>query len=256
MTNDIYLITAAGGNGTAVKVIDAPLTRDEYAAQGKKLGTDMEPFGAEQAGFLIPAENHFEMGGGEFCGNASRSAALLLSDIQGKDRVSFTVSGYDGTVEATVRKNDSTHYFVECIFPGMQVNQRPVQLADGRDASVVDLGGIVHVILEESFPNDKTTYESMHRTITRELGFENRPAVGVVWIERGAGKVTMHPVVWVKDVDTFFYEQSCGSGTIAVAKVTDTPSITQPTGEKIEAFLKPEAIVLKSNMEITHNEHH
>ena len=74
--------------------------------------------------------------------------------------------------------------------------------------------------------------------------------MGVIWIERFSKEVRMHPVVWVKDVDTFFYEQSCGSGTIAVSKVTGIPSVVQPTGKKIEAEITSEAIILKSEMEV------
>jgi histidine racemase len=250
-----YLVTAAGGNGTAVRVIDSPLTRDQYAQEGKKLGKDMEPFGAEQAGFLIPSQHHFEMSGGEFCGNASRSVAVLLANMLGTREVAFTVSGYNGNVKGVVDKQDDHHYVASCSFPGMPVDERTVRLIDGRAATVVDLGGIVHVILEEKFPAEPEAYQAQHRAITKELGFEKRGAVGVVWIEKTADTVKMYPVVWVKDVDTFFYEQSCGSGTIAVAKVTGLTSIVQPTGQTIEAKISPSAVTLTSNMEITREEH-
>ncbi|MDO8576267.1 MAG: hypothetical protein Q7R90_03040, partial [bacterium] len=75
--NRMFVVTAAGGNGTAIKVLDTPLSRTEYAEQGNALGHSMEGFGAEQTAFLVLSENHLEMGGGEFCGNASRSAAVI-----------------------------------------------------------------------------------------------------------------------------------------------------------------------------------
>ena len=59
MKGRIFVITAAGGNGTAIRVLDHTLSRTDYASQGKQLGLDMEHFGAEQAGFLIPKSNHF-----------------------------------------------------------------------------------------------------------------------------------------------------------------------------------------------------
>ena len=253
MKSSIFVITAAGGNGTAIRVLDHALSRAEYARQGKQLGQDMERFGAEQTGFLIPENNHFEMAGGEFCGNAARSAAILLSEIQRKPRVSFTMSGYTGTVNATVKKTGDKTYFVECVFPGLSAVRRDIVLSSGQRATVVDLGGIVHVVIEAPFPSEADAYQVMHRTITRELNLEKRSAVGVVWIERVEDSVKMHPVVWVKDVDTFFYEQSCGSGTIAVSKVTGIHSIIQPTGKKIEAEITDKATILRSDMEVIHS---
>lgn len=246
-----YLITAAGGNGTAIRVIDHKLSRQDYAEQGQKLGQLMEPQGAEQAGFLIPSANHFEMAGGEFCGNASRAAAILFSELNGGAQdVQFTVSGFNGTVTAHVEKHDPDHYRVRCIFPGMPTDSREVVLSNGQTASVVDLGGIVHVVIEAPFPSEKTDYESQHTAIVSELGLADREAVGVVWFERAEDSIVMHPVVWVKGVSTFFYEQSCGSGTIAVGRVTGAPSVIQPTTQRINAHISNDAVTLESEMEV------
>jgi diaminopimelate epimerase len=252
MKSRTFVITAAGGNGTAIRVLEHPLSRAEYASQGKQLLQEMENFGAEQAGFLIPENNHFEMAGGEFCGNGSRSAAILFSEIQQKPKVSFTVSGFNGTVTAKVTKTSDKIYFVEGIFPGLLAVRKDVVLSNNQPATIVDLGGIVHVVIEASFPSKADVYRAIHHSITRELNFENRSCVGVIWIEHLKKAVKMHPVVWVKEVDSFFYEQSCGSGTIAVSKVTGIPSVIQPTGKKIEAEITPKAVVLKSEMEVVY----
>jgi diaminopimelate epimerase len=256
MNKKIYLITAAGGNGTAIQVLDQALTREQYIERGTELGNSMEADGAEQAGFLIPSDSHFEMAGGEFCGNASRAAALLFSEILAQRAVSFTVSGFDGTVSASVEKKSDQTYFVQCTFPGMPTQQESVVLSNDQHADIIDLGGIVHVVIEGVFPSERAAYESAHKAISKELGFEDRGAVGVVWYERVDDKtVKMYPVVWVKDVKTFFYEKSCGSGTIAVGKVTGLTSIIQPTGKRIEAIITDDAVILQSEMEITRAEH-
>lgn len=254
MKSSIFVITAAGGNGTAIRVLDHALSRAEYASQGKQLGLDMERFGAEQTGFLILEDNHLEMAGGEFCGNAARATAILLSEIHQKPRVSFTVSGYNGTGSAEVKKTGDKTYFVKCIFPSLSADRHEITLSNGQKATIVDLGGIVHVVIEAPFFSKTDVYQAMHRTITREVGLEKRSAVGVVWIERLKDAVKMHPVIWVKDVDTFFYEQSCGSGTIAVGEVTGAHSVIQPTGKEIQVEITPKAIILKSNMEVVHIE--
>ncbi|MCC6005017.1 MAG: hypothetical protein LM590_11845 [Thermofilum sp.] len=77
MKSRTFVITAAGGNGTIIRILAHPLSHAEYASQGKHLLTEIEPFGAEQVGFLIPETiggeiaGHFEMAGEEFCGNGS-----------------------------------------------------------------------------------------------------------------------------------------------------------------------------------------
>jgi diaminopimelate epimerase len=248
----IHLITAAGGNGTAIEVLDLELARHEYEERGQRLGKDMEARGAEQAGFLIPSAMHFEMAGGEFCGNATRAAAVLLSDILGKSELSFTVSGFDGTVAAEVSKTGDDTYFVRCTFPGLPTTRKEVTLPDGSTAAMIDLSGIVHVVIEGAFPADRSAYESQHRTIMEGLGLTDRGAVGVIWFERKGDSAVMHPVVWVRAVDTFFYEESCGSGTIALAKVTGLPTIIQPSGQGIDATIGGDAVILQSEMEVAH----
>jgi diaminopimelate epimerase len=250
MENSRFVITAAGGNGTAIDIIARSLLRAEYATRGKELGKQTEPFGAEQAGFLIPSEHHLEMAGGEFCGNASRSAAILLSEIEKSASVSFTVSGFSGQVSADVKPLGGNKFDVVCHFPGLSTATRSVMLEDGASATLVDLGGIVHVVIEKPLPQEDE-YRKQHKEITRYLGLLNKGAVGVIWITmQQDGSVFMHPVVWVRDVDTFFYEQSCGSGSIAVSKVTGLEAIVQPTGQTIFVTIGPDAVTLRSSMEV------
>ena len=250
LSNRNKLVTAAGGNGTAIQIINDSLTRADYEARGKALGDEMESFGAEQAGFLVLNDNHFEMAGSEFCGNASRAAALLFSIESGKKDVSFTVSGFDGTVSATVDLHSDTGPFVRCTFPGMPVDVTEVSLDDGQPASIVDLGGIVHVVIQGAFPVEEKSYTEAHRSITEKFNLGNRNAVGVVWFEKNQDVILMHPVVWVRAIDTFFYESSCGSGAIAVGRVTNVPSIVQPTGQTITVGFNEGTVVLESDMEV------
>lgn len=244
------LVTAAGGNGTAIQIISHPLKRAEYESRGKVLGEEMEAIGAEQAGFLVLDDNHFEMAGGEFCGNASRAAALLFSEARGEKDLSFTVSGFDGTVSASVDRHSDTRAFVRCVFPGMPADVTEVTLDNGLPAAIVDLGGIVHVVIEGPFPKEEKSYTAEHRSITEKFNLGERDAVGVVWFERDHDAILIHPVVWVNAIDTFFYETSCGSGTIAVGRVTNVPSIVQPTGESITVAFTEGTVVLESEMEV------
>ena len=251
MTKNQTLITAAGGNGTAIEILEQALTRQEYESRGKALESDFVADGVEQAGFLIPSDRHFEMAGGEFCGNATRSAAVVLYERCGESDLSFTVSGFTGTVSASVKPLTEKRFFVEVTFPGMVVKTKPAKLRDGIPVSIVDLGGIVHIVIEGEFPKDEKKYTTAHRRIVDQFGLSERDAVGVVWFERESNEaVVIHPVVWVRTVDTFYYESSCGSGTIAVGRVTGSSSIVQPTGKSISAEITESGVTLSSEMEV------
>lgn len=57
--------------------------------------------------------------------------------------------------------------------------------------------------------------------------------------------IKIHPVVWVKSIDTLFYETSCGSGTIAYLIILDITEnkdieidILQPSNKLIKAGIK------------------
>ena len=199
------IITAAGGNATAIDTLAAPLTRAAYAARGQALVAAYAAQGVEQAGFLIRTANaaHFEMAGGEFCGNAARAAAL-----------------------------------------------QAVRLDDGSMAALVDLGGIVHVVLEAAFPAAAEAFRARHRALCAQLDLTARPAVGVVWCERAHGRVAIHPVVWVREVDSFFYESSCGSGSIAAAAVCGVGTVRQPSGREMDVTLDAAGIALASEMAV------
>jgi diaminopimelate epimerase len=250
MSDRVKLITAAGGNGTAIEIIDQPLSRTAYEARGRMLGESLETAGAEQAGFLVLGSRHFEMAGGEFCGNATRAAAVLLSEAGGQERLSFTVSGFNGRVSAVVKRRSPGLYDARCEFPGLPTHVQAVALTNGLPASIVDLGGIVHVVIEDVFPKDPADYELAHARITARFGLGDRDAVGAIWCRREQGAVAINPVVWVRAVDTFFYETSCGSGTIAAGIVTGAASVIQPSGKPIQVEVANGFVALASEMEV------
>lgn len=250
MENKVYVITAAGGNATAIMVLPEAKTRAEYEKIGRDLIFDNQDKSVEQAGFLIIADQHFEMSGGEFCGNAARAVAILFSKLNGKNQVEFTMSGFPKTVRASLSELTPGQFLVECHFPEMPLQVSAVDV--GQEAQLVDLGGIVHVIIEAEFPVDD--FETKHRQITKSLNLDNREAVGVVWAKKDEFTAKIDPVVWVKGVDSFFYESSCGSGSIAAAKVLGFSQIFQPTGKVITVLIKEKEVILTSEMEVKDGE--
>ncbi|HCQ89072.1 MAG TPA: hypothetical protein DIU45_04165 [Clostridium sp.] len=247
-----YLVSAAGGNTTVIQLIENSQTREWYSSNGNELVNKYDNFEVEQSGFLIPKDLHFEMAGGEFCGNASRAAAAVFSILRKEPIVDFTVSGFNGTVHSTVSKYSDNEYNVESIFNGMNILSKEVELFDGTQAFLVDLGGIVHIVIEGELPSN---YKDIHKEVTSELDLLRKSAVGVVWYTKRENKqVKIHPIIWVNEVNTFYYETSCGSGSIAVAVVTGINEIEQVTGELILAKISKEFVSLKSKIKVLYIE--
>lgn len=247
MKNNKFVITAAGGNATTIEVIKSSLSREEYEKRGIDLIKEFEKLSVEQSGFLILDDNHFEMSGGEFCGNAARSAAILLSKIKNNNKVSLTVSGFERIVTSTVTETCDNVFIVECLFPELNVNIKNVEL-DSETVPLVDFGSIAYVVIDDLMP---LNYKFEHRRIVNSLNLNDKDAIGVLWVEKIGNSIKIDPVIWVKSINTFFYETSCGSGSIAVSKVFKSSNIIQPSNKNINVeFNKNRGCVLKSEMEI------
>ena len=249
----ISVILAAEGNPTGIMNFPDDHLRNDYSKIARRVmaaNPDVEQFG------FLEGNKHFQMSGGEFCGNAARAAALLISQKSSKKAGSFTISGFEGQVFYKVLDNGEV---VECQFTGLPMKKSQVTVL-GEQADLVDMGGIVHVVLpfKSHFDPIPETYRTVHRQITDSLGLNQRAAVGVIWREKQRdGSTLIHPVVWVRDIDSFFYETACGSGTLAVLAVSDATreNIVQPSGGSIYAEKKTgDTFLLRSKMQIKKGE--
>jgi hypothetical protein len=80
--------------------------------------------------------------------------------------------------------------------------------------------------------------------------------VGVIWVDRTKeGELKIEPVVWVRSIDTFFHETSCGSGSIATAVAVGVSheTVIQPTGGRILVGIDHQKVTLTSTMEVIQN---
>ncbi len=252
MNNDTYIITAAGGNGTAIQLITDLQDRRWYAVEGRGLLRQYKEQGAEQAGFLDVEGRHFHMSGSEFCGNAARAAVLLISLLTKEDTVDFSMSGCPNRVRGKVLEDlGEKCYRVSCTFDRLPMVISEVKVLRKIRATKVDFKSMVHVIIEAPFP--EKDHDNQHRQIVKQLELDQRNAVSVMWIERkNEDLVKIQSVVWVRDVDSFFHDSSCGSGSIAAAKITGATQIEQDTGQIISVHIQGEEIALESEMEIVH----
>ena len=199
--------------GNITLLVMTPVPKEDYQAIAARLLAIPE-LDAEQVGFLVPPRQdgviRLEMMGGEFCGNALRSAGLYYAASQGFRRsrtFPVEISGYDAPLPVQV--NPLTGQ-VTAEMP-LPKEILPCELF-GQPAKAVRIPGILHTISQvETHPPEEEVRQALRKlTETYDV-----PAAGIMfWQFR---KRTMKPAVYVRDTDSLYYERSCASGSTAVA---------------------------------------
>ena len=170
---------------------------------------------AEQLGFVDLDAPILEMAGGEFCGNASMSAAALYAKTTraAADGETLNVvlqsSGAGAPVPVTVRREgDACFCSVEMPRP-LSVSEISLP-GDGRTVTLplVRFAGISHLICRGEI--DFETAEKRIRSWCDLLGAD---ALGVMFLSEEQTKLT--PLVYVPRAGTLFWENSCAGGTTA-----------------------------------------
>jgi histidine racemase len=190
----------------------------------------------EQVGFVEKIRNEYflEMAGGEFCGNSTRSAVhYFLGGEVGE--LEIKVSGVSRLLKAGI--NIDRTVWIE-----MPINQSLEKVSILKGYSIVEMEGITHVVLEVSdIKTDKEEVKKDAFNILESLDLtEKGPACGVMYLTQTYDGYSIDPIVWVKDLNTLYYETACGSGTTAVGLYESKKkgvslflSITQPSGLSI-----------------------
>lgn len=212
-------ILVANPSGNVTIFVQTPFGRGDYNSVANQL-LAMPELAGEQVAFIKEpypgVDGVMEMCGLEFCGNASRSFALLcaINDRKyGKCQSTVDVSGCAENLTVDLDLNSN---YTKIKMP-MFLDERPFEMpADEAPCSlegarIVDLGGIMHVVLVDQEPCEET-YLAIKNYVN---GKYNPPAMGVMFYAPGEHKLV--PVVYVKDVDTTYWEGSCGSGSTSVA---------------------------------------
>lgn len=183
--------------------------------------------GAEQVGFITKAPEEeagwrMDMAGGEFCGNASRSFAAWLQmcpdfglpqdsapvECERKIRVSGAAEPLTASIRSLGKEN---RCYVSVAMP------KPEWIRAGEDEwfgkyTLVFFNGISHVILWNREPQDQDV--EMARPFLKKLD-ALQEAFGLMYYNEETH--FMRPLVCVEDPYTLVWENSCGSGSSALA---------------------------------------
>ena len=196
----------------------SPVSPERYREAAEKI-MQKEP-SCEQVGFVYRGENGdlcLDMAGGEFCGNASMSAAALFCAkaglLPGQSReVSLRVSGADAAVPVRVTAKSAADFTCAVTMP------QPTRIAEERLSfgkktyalPVVYFPGIAHIIAPETLLPRGAAEEAI-KGWCADL---NVKGLGLMLLSEE--KQTLTPLVYIPAAGTLFWESSCASGTTAV----------------------------------------
>ena len=187
--------------------------------------------GEDQAADITPRLS-LRMAGGEFCGNASMSAAVYARIREqengtaeaGRKDILLKVSGAEKPVRIIVETAASAE---EALYRGAVEMPRPlgiseVKLAAGEKAvsiPAVEFEGITHLIIPsggegEQAENYDLIFRNAEALAPRWCGILGAEALGLMFLDAAAG--AMKPLVYVPAAGTLVWENSCASGTTAV----------------------------------------
>lgn len=220
-------ITVANPAGNITIFVHDKFDRAEYPKVAEQL-LAMSELAAEQVAFVLDApecgraEGKMEMCGLEFCGNASRSFGLLLArelGIKGDGKVFVDVSGADEILPVEVNTDSGytrvkmpAHRAIKIVDMSAVFAEKCAESTEKlKKVKAVDFGGIIHFIL----PDVSASAESFEKIRAFVYANSNPPAFGAMFYDTQSGKLT--PVVYVKDVDSTYFEGSCASGSASCA---------------------------------------
>ena len=236
----------------------SPVSPERYREAAEKI-MQKEP-SCEQVGFVYRGENGdlcLDMAGGEFCGNASMSAAALFCAkaglLPGQSReVSLRVSGADAAVPVRVTAKSAADFACAVTMP------QPTRIAEERlsfnettySLPVVYFPGIAHIIAPETLLPRGAAEEAI-KGWCADL---NVKGLGLMLLSEE--KQTLTPLVYIPAAGTLFWESSCASGSAAVGawlsqrqNAPVTVSIRQPGGT-LEISASNNRILLRERVRI------
>ena len=218
-----------------------PVPKGDRAGLASRL---MEGSDVEQVGFVcspvMGGAGRMEMAGGEFCGNATRAFGMLLArQLGGASQVQVEVSGCDRPVTVDVDLAAGTARAQMPLPRGVGRTE-----VDGCPATMVDLVGIAHLVVENVPPS--LEFFQKAEPLFRDI--PDLDAYGVIFLDSAKGAIT--PLVKVPTADSLVWEGSCGSGSLAAAIAQ---SRNAPDGPFVRTYLQPagtvEAAVLRRDGE-------
>ena len=218
--NTPYTLVDTAGQTTAV--VDVPLPRSKQPAISKPIMKSIKDIG--QVCFIEKGTRYprLQMMGGELSVNGCAAGAFYWLKKMDLKFARFETSG-DGLIIDVKLQNDSTKL------------RFPKQIIKSVNKNFVRLAGINYVIIENLSPNRRLT-SGRKRLLIKVAG--NQPASGIIYFKKN----NIIPLIYVKETNTFVWETSCGSGSIAYTLYSGRKLIRQPSGQILNISVSKKSI--------------
>lgn len=239
--------------GNITLIAETLVLRESQAAVAAKLMALDK--GAEQVGFIEKPTDEkcalrLQMMGGEFCGNATISAAALYMlkkdpSVGDKEDVILEVSGADETLCVSVEcvGEKSFSGTVSMPLPESNFDCELVYGDKSYTLPVIRMPGICHAIVTDGI--SPALAEKAIGEWCRQL---NAEALGIMFYDEA--QKLLNPLVYVESTQSTVWESSCASGSCAVAAFesfksgeSTSLSLKQPGGTlAVKSFCKSGAL--------------
>lgn len=247
---DFIKINPAGNVTILIENID--ITKEDLVDISKKIMQETN-LHAEQVGFID--NNHLQMMGGEFCGNASRAFASLLAyrdkNFSKEQLYMITCSGEEELLEINVKQDKEKNKFTSKVKMPKCIEVKEIEIS-GYKLGLVEFSGIHHFIFDIKLYSD-VDYEKIINLVKNYLSKIDYSAFGLMFFD--SETYTIKPYVYVKELENGIYENSCASGTTALAyylkkyKNIQEARIIQPNGW-LEFSFEAEKVYIDGPVEI------
>lgn len=234
-----YSIFDPTGNITAL--VESPVDESEQRAVAASIMA--RHAAVEQVGFVrLPDEKSapaaLRMAGGEFCANASMSAASLWAMRLGlcEGELSLAVSGAEDAVAVRLKQEDESCFSAAVRMPEAREITAIPFVFEGLSGTIplVRMEGIDHAVLTPDCPffalrDRPSAAEKAVRELCASLG---AVCLGLMFLEGERAQRRLTPLVYVPGSRTLFWESSCASGSAAAGML-----LARQSGERTELEL-------------------
>ena len=234
-----YSIFDPTGNITAL--VESPVDKSEQRAVAASIMA--RHAAVEQVGFVrLPDEKSapaaLRMAGGEFCANASMSAAALWALRLGlcEGELSLAVSGAEDAVAVRLKQEDESCFSAAVRMPEAREITAIPFVFEGLSGTIplVRMEGIDHAVLTPDCPffalrDRPSAAEKAVRELCASLG---AVCLGLMFLEGESAQRRLTPLAYVPGSRTLFWESSCASGSAAAGML-----LARQSGERTELEL-------------------
>ncbi|MBM0869059.1 histidine racemase CntK [Staphylococcus auricularis] len=204
-------------SGNMTVLVDSTHDPSEYAGIAQQL-MQTSHVGCEQVGFIVDAKgdipHQLVMSGQEFCGNGTLSFIHYLKtrDLLPSSSFELQVSGLSEPTRCAFYEETGEY---EVALPGpTEILKKQYTIDDVIfDGLEIQYDTYQHFVCPISVWSDRLAI-SVEKFVRQHQWSEHFTAIGIMLYE--AHQRLLHPLIYIPQVDSITWEQSCGSGTGSV----------------------------------------